>query len=62
MYISDVEINNFDFEQEKLVQEVYDKMKIAVKCPLCSRLLLYDNGFEKPPIIYKLEKQEIKEH
>ncbi|MCC9042301.1 hypothetical protein LNQ81_06295 [Myroides sp. M-43] len=34
---------------------LYNKMTIVVKCPLCSRLYIYNEGFNSPPVVYCLE-------
>lgn len=53
LMISDKEYDNYSglIDAEML----YSKMTIVVKCPVCGRLYIYNNGFNSPPVVYCLE-------
>lgn len=53
LLISDKEYDSYSglIDAEML----YSKMTIVVKCPLCSRLYIYNDGFNSPPAVYCLE-------
>lgn len=53
LIISDVEMDNYEGQVE--AEQLYMAMKIVVKCPNCSRLHIYNNGFDKDPIIYRID-------
>lgn len=51
--ISDVEYDQFQGQIDAEV--LYSKMNIFVKCPVCGRLHVFWDGFDKPQTIYKKE-------
>ena len=53
LVISDVEYDSFSGKIDS--EELYKQMKSMIKCQKCNRLIYFENGFNKPPIIYKLE-------
>lgn len=53
LMISDVEMDNYEGEVD--VEQLYMAMKIVVKCPNCGRLHIFYNGFDKDPIIYRID-------
>ena len=59
MIISDNEMTNVFEKEEKDeiidVSYIYQQMKIVIKCPNCGRLHIFWDGFEKSPIIYKID-------
>lgn len=36
-------------------EKLYQEMKNILKCPMCSRLWIFWDGFDAPPVSYKLE-------
>ncbi|MEL7567915.1 MAG: hypothetical protein AAGU27_23980 [Dehalobacterium sp.] len=54
-FISDVEYDKFQGSVD--AEEIYEQMKSILKCPKCSRLWVFWNGFSKEPVEYiKAEK------
>lgn len=53
LMISDQKYDNFQGLVDTEV--LYREMIITVKCPTCSRLHIFENGFDNPAITYKLE-------
>lgn len=53
LMISDVEMDNYEGKVD--VEQLYMAMKIVVKCPNCDRLHVFYEGFDKDPIIYRIE-------
>jgi hypothetical protein len=37
------------------IEQLYMEMKIVVKCPNCGRLHIFNEGFDKAPIIYRID-------
>ncbi len=54
LIISDVEFDKFSGMVNS--EDVFNKMKIAVKCNQCGRLHIYWDGFDKDAIIYLEDK------
>ncbi|MDM1044970.1 hypothetical protein HX004_07830 [Myroides sp. 1354] len=55
LFISDTDFDQFQDTIE--AEEVYLKMKICIQCPLCLRLHIYKEGFDRSGQIYLLEKE-----
>lgn len=54
MMIEDVDYDKF-FEKID-AEQLYREMILAVRCNVCQRLYIFENGFDKEPILYKVEK------
>jgi len=54
LIISDMEYDKFEGQVD--AEAVYNVMKLVVKCPNCSRLHIFWNGFENPQSVYQLEE------
>jgi hypothetical protein len=50
LFISDTEFDSFSGAVD--AEEVYARMRHFLKCPSCSRLWIYWDGFENPPEEY----------
>lgn len=53
MFISDIEYDSFSGMID--AEDLYLKMKIFVQCPICFRIHMFWNGFNKKPEIFKRE-------
>jgi hypothetical protein len=52
-------IEDLDYDKffEKIdAEELYGEMMLVVRCNACKRLYIFENSFDKEPIIYKLEE------
>lgn len=54
LMISDVLFDKY-FDTEVKAEVLYSEMTIVAKCPNCGRLHIFYNGFDKEPVIYKIE-------
>jgi hypothetical protein len=53
LIISDIEMDNYVGKVD--IEQLYMEMKIVVKCPNCGRLHIFNEGFDKAPIIYRID-------
>ncbi|TJZ61995.1 hypothetical protein FAZ15_05640 [Sphingobacterium olei] len=54
LMISDVSFEKY-FDVEIKAEELYREMAIVVHCPNCSRLHVFYDGFDKEPVVYKID-------
>jgi len=52
--ISDVSFEKY-FNIEIKAEELYSEMKIVAHCPNCGRLHVFYNGFDKDPVVYRID-------
>ena len=54
LMISDVSFEKY-FDIEIKAEELYYGMKIVVHCSNCGRLHVFYDGFDKEPVIYRID-------
>ncbi|VTR34524.1 Uncharacterised protein [Sphingobacterium thalpophilum] len=54
LMISDVSFEKY-FNIEIKAEELYSEMKIVAHCPNCGRLHVFYNGFDKDPVVYRID-------
>jgi hypothetical protein len=37
-------------------EKLYQDMNLVIRCPDCKRLYIFENGYDKEPIVYQIEK------
>lgn len=53
--ISDISFERY-FDIAIKVEELYNEMKIVVRCSNCERLHVFYNGFDNEPVIYQVDR------
>jgi len=53
--ISDISFERY-FDIAIKVEELYNEMKIVVRCSNCDRLHVFYNGFDNEPVIYQVDR------
>jgi hypothetical protein len=54
--LSDVEYNSLS--QSMNLEDLYPKLKSFFLCEVCGRIWFYKDGFDKKPILYRIEESE----
>lgn len=54
LMISDFDYDKY-FKDDINPEKLYMAMTLVIVCPVCDRHYVYNNGFDKEPVIYKRE-------